>query len=113
MFEDWKRSLKCCSALLCGRFADSQKSRFQDPKRSNMGSAVLHGGRFAYIHEYCFQTEKHSDMDCVELQGRLFVDCQEWHFRSRIDQIIAVSYCKRVDFLMFTSSGFRERNVEI
>ena len=33
-----------CSALQCGRFADSQKSRFQAPKRSNMGSAVLQGG---------------------------------------------------------------------
>ena len=29
-----------CSSLLCGRFADSQESRFQDSKRSNMGSAL-------------------------------------------------------------------------
>ncbi len=62
-----------CSALLFGRFADSQKSRFQASKRSNMGSAVLDGCLSAYIHEFCLQAAKRSDMDCVELQGGLFV----------------------------------------
>ncbi len=102
-----------CYALLCGRFADSQKSRFQDPKRSNMCSAVLDGGRSAYIHEFCFQAEKQSDMDCVDLQVGLFADNQEWDLMLRNVQIITVLSCKSVDLLMFTNSGFRVRNVEI
>ena len=32
-----------CSALLYGRFADSQESRFQASKSSNMVSAVMEG----------------------------------------------------------------------
>ena len=63
----------CCSAVLCGRFADSQESRFQTSKLSNMCSAVLESGRSADIHEFCFEDAKRSDMDCVELQGSLFV----------------------------------------
>ncbi len=47
-----------CSALLCGRFADSQKS--EALKRSNMGSAILEGGRYADIHEFCLQAAKRS-----------------------------------------------------
>ncbi len=47
-----------CSALLCGRFDDSQESRFQASKRSNMFSAVLENGRSADIHEFCFQAAK-------------------------------------------------------
>ncbi len=49
-----------CSALLCGRFADSQKSLFEALKRSNMGSAILEGGRYADIHEFCLQAAKRS-----------------------------------------------------
>ncbi len=36
-FEAWKCSHMSCSALLCGRFADSEKSCWQASKRSNMG----------------------------------------------------------------------------
>ena len=64
-FEVWKRSYNVCSALLCGQFSDSQKSRFQASKRTNMGSAVLEGGRPANIHEFCFQAAKRSDLECV------------------------------------------------
>ncbi len=39
-----------CSAQQCGRFADSQESRFQASKRSNMGCALLKGDRSADIH---------------------------------------------------------------
>ena len=70
-----------CSALLYGRFADYQESRFQASKRSNMCSADLEVGRFADIYEVCFQASKHSEMDCVEVQGGLFVDSQGWHFQ--------------------------------
>ncbi len=35
-FEAWKRSHMGCSNLLCGRYADSQKSRFQTSKLSNI-----------------------------------------------------------------------------
>ena len=49
-FEAWKRSHMGCSALLCGRFADSQELRFQASKRSNIGSAVLESGRCVNIH---------------------------------------------------------------
>ncbi len=65
-----------CSALLCGRFADSQESCFEASIRTNMCSAVLEGGRSANIHEFCFQPAKCSDMDCVEVQGGLFVESQ-------------------------------------
>ena len=54
-FKAWKRSHMCCSALLCGRFDDSQESRFEASKRSNMSSDVLEGGGSADIHEFCFQ----------------------------------------------------------
>ena len=40
-FDAWKSSHTGCSSLLCGRFADSQESRFQASKRSSMISAVL------------------------------------------------------------------------
>ena len=56
------------SSLLCGRFADSQESRFQASKRSNMCSAVLVDDRSADIQEFCFQAAKRSDMNCVEMQ---------------------------------------------
>ena len=44
-------------ALLCVRFADSQKTRLQASKRSNMGSAVLEGGRFADFPNYVFKLQ--------------------------------------------------------
>ena len=56
-----------CFALLCGRFDDSQESRFQASKRSNMCSAGLEVGRSADIHEFSFHTAKRADMDYVEL----------------------------------------------
>ncbi len=64
-FEAWKSSYIACSALLCGQFSDSQKSRFLASKHTNMGSAVLEGGRPANIHEFCFQAAKRSDLKCV------------------------------------------------
>ena len=63
-----------CSALLCGRFANFQESRFQSTKRSNICSAVLEYGRSANIHEFCFQAAKRSDMDCFDVQGGLFAE---------------------------------------
>ena len=51
-FEAWKRSHMGCSTVLCGRFADSQESRFQALKCSNMGSHVLEGVCSANIHEF-------------------------------------------------------------
>ncbi len=77
-FESWKRSHMACSALLFGRFADSQESRFS--KRSNMSTAVLEGCRSADIHELYFQVAKRSHMYCAEMHGGLFVDCQECNF---------------------------------
>ena len=62
------------AVLICGRFADSQKLRFEASKRSNMSSAVLEGGRSADNNEFPFQAAKHSDNDCVEVQGVLFPD---------------------------------------
>ena len=48
---------KSCFALLCGRFDDSQESRFQATKRSNVGSAVLLGGRSADFPNYVFKLQ--------------------------------------------------------
>ena len=70
-----------CSAPVCGRFDDSQESRFQASKRSNMNSAVLQDGHSPDIHEFCFQDAKLSDMDCLDVQMVLFADCQVWHFQ--------------------------------
>ena len=72
-----------CSALLIGRFADSQESRFQASKRTNMGSAVLEGGRPANIHEFCFQVAKRSDMDCVQVQVAYLLKVRNGIFRLR------------------------------
>ncbi len=47
-FKAWKHSYIACSALLCGQFSDSQKSRFQASKRTNMASADLEGGRAVF-----------------------------------------------------------------
>ena len=115
----WKRVLKLDTftdglfRLLCGRFVDSQESRFQALKRSKMGSAVLEVVRSADIHEFCFQADKRSDMDCVELHLGLFDDCQEWHFQVRNVQIRAVPSCMRVDLLMFRKSVYTVQNVDI
>ena len=87
----------CSSALLFGRFDDSQESRFQASKRSNMGSAVLEGGRSADIHEFIFQAAGLSDMDCVELQWFSLLIVRNGIFKSRNVQIIAVPSCKRIE----------------
>ncbi len=67
--------------LLCGRFDNSQETRFQASKRSNMVSADLQGGRSADIHEFCFQSAKRAHLGCVEQQWSLFADCQKLHFQ--------------------------------
>ena len=72
-----------CSALLYGRFADSQESRFQASKRTNMGSAVLEDGRPANIHEFCFPAAKLSDMDCVQVQVAYLLKVRNGIFRLR------------------------------
>ena len=89
----WKRSHMGCSFQLCGRFDDSQESRFHASKRTNMCSALLEVGRPANIHEFCFQAAYRSDMVCVEQQWGLFADCQELHFRSPNGQIIETPSC--------------------
>ncbi len=96
-----------CSAL-CGRFTDSQESRFVALKRSNKGCPVLEGGRSANIHEFCFQAAKRTNMDCIEV---LIV--RNGIFKYRNLQIIALSLCKGVDLLKFTNSDFTVRNDEI
>ncbi len=70
-----------CSALVYGRFADSQESRFQSSKRKNMGSAVLEGGRLANIHELSFQAAKPSDMECVQVQVAYLLSVRNGIFR--------------------------------
>ncbi len=79
-----------CSVMLCGRFEDSEESRFQVSKHSNMGSVVLQGSCSVVIHEFCFQAAKRVAMDCVALQGSLFADSHLWHFQVRNVQIRAV-----------------------
>ena len=101
-----------CSALICGRFDDSQESCFQASKPSNMGSAVLESGRCAGIHEFDFKLQN-VHMDCVDVQGFLFANTQELNVRSRNAQIFAVPTCKRVDLLMYKNSSFSMRNAEI
>ena len=101
-----------CFALVCGRFADSQKSRFQASKRSNMGSAVLEGGPSADIHDFYFQLQNVLKWTVSMCTG-VFSDCLDWQFQISNVQIIAVPSFKRVDLLMFTNSGFRVQNVEI
>ena len=54
-----------CSALLSGRFADFQESRFQASKCTNIVSALLEDGLFDDIHEFSFHAVKRSGMDCV------------------------------------------------
>ena len=72
-----------CSALLYGRFADSQESRFQASKRTIMSSAVLEDGRRANIHEFCFPAAKLSDMDCVQVQVAYLLKVRNGIFRLR------------------------------
>ena len=114
-FEAWKRSNMACSAMLCGRFADSQKSCFQASKRSNMGSAVVVCGRSPDIRYslIVFSICKTFRYGVCRTARGCFFDSQEWQFQISKFQIIAVPSFKRVDFLMFTKSGFRVPNVEI
>ncbi len=63
-FEAWERSHMGYSALLYGRFAESQESRVQASKHSNMGSSPERWF-FANIYKICFQAAKDSDMECV------------------------------------------------
>ena len=102
----------CCPARLCGRFDDSQESRFQASKRSNLGSAVLQV-RLSAFFPILVSSCKASNMDPVVVQGGLFVDYKEWHFQARNVHLRAEPSCKRVDLLMFKNSSFRLRNVEI
>ncbi len=111
-FEAWKRSHIGCSAMLCGRFADSQKSRFQASKRSNMGSAVLDGGRSAYYHEL-FSSCKTFRYGLGRTARVSICDSQEWDLRLRKFQIRAVPSCRRVDLFMLRNSVFTVQNVEI
>ena len=82
-FEAWKRSYNACSAILCGQFSYSQKSRFLSLKRSLTGSAVLEDGRPANIHEFCFPPAKLSDMDCVQVQVAYLLKVRNGIFRLR------------------------------
>ena len=106
-FDAWYRLHMCCSALLCGRFADSQIV-FSGFETFKYGKCCPGSLSFANIHEFCFQTAKRSDMDCLEV---LIV--KEGIFKSRNVQIIALPLCKCVDILKFTSNGFTVRNDEI
>ena len=108
-FEAWIRSHMGCPALLCGRFAESQGSLFQASKRSIICSAVQKGGCSADIHDFFSSYKTFGYGLCRSVRA----DCHECHFRSRIVQIIAGPYCKRVDFVMFTKSGFRVPKLEI
>ena len=101
-----------CSALLCGRFADSQESRFQASKRSNMSSAVLEGVHSADIHEFCIQATKRSDMDCVELQGCLFADRQEWRFQAKNLSEMCSAVPQLRNMLMLGNRVFKLRIVQ-
>ena len=102
-----------CSDLLCGRFADSQESRFQASKHSNMSSALLEVVHSADIHEFCIQAKNVQIWTVSNCKGVYLLIVRNGIFRSRKVQINAVQSCKRVDFLKFTNSGFRVRNVEI
>ncbi len=99
-----------CSALLCGRFPDSQESRFRASKPSNRGSAVLESARSADTREFCFQAAK---VQIWTLSNCKFSICdsQEWDLRLRKFQIRAVPSCKRVDLLMNRNNVFTVRNV--
>ncbi len=98
-----------CSALLCGRFADSQESRFQVSKRSNMGCAVLEVDRSADVHEFCFQAAKRSDKVCVELHGCLFDDFYEWHYQvsKRSDNCSSILQERRLADVQEECSGYQ------
>ncbi len=102
-----------CFALLCGRFAVSQETRFQASKCSNIVSAVLEVGRSSDIHEFCFQAVKVQIWTVSNCKRSNLLIVRNGIFRSLNVQIIAVQSCKRVDLLMFTNSGFRLRHVEI
>ena len=93
-FEAWKRSHIGCSALLCGRFDDSQESRFQASKRSNICSAVLQGGRPADFPKSVLKLQYVHIWTVSNCKGGLFYDSQEWHFQVRNVQIRAAPSSK-------------------
>ena len=56
-FEAWKSSHLACSAHLCGRFVDSQKSHFQTLGRPYLGRGDPEGGRSADFPNYVFKLQ--------------------------------------------------------
>ena len=137
-FEAWKRSYLSCAALQCGRLAYAQESRNQAAKCSKMGSAatavcnflmlrnrysgcestnmgiaIIKGLRFADSKESLFQASKLFNIcSPVQVSGR-FADIQEFFFKLQNIQIINVSNCKKVYFLIVRNGIFRLRNDEI
>ena len=102
-----------CSVRLCGRFADSQQSRFQSSKRSNMGSAVTEGVRIMIFTNSVFKLLNVQIRTVSNCKGVYLLIDRNGIFRPRNVQIIAVPSRKTVDLLMFTNSGLMVRNVEI
>ncbi len=101
-----------CSALICGRFDDSQESLFQASKRSNMGSAVLQGGRSADFPNYVLKLHNIQILTMFKFKGvyllivRMAFSCSKHSDKSS-------TFLKRDDLLMLRYRVFTVRNVEI
>ena len=101
-----------CSALLCGRFADSQESRFQVSKRSNMCSAVVKLVVLLIFTNSVFKLQNIKIWTVSNYKAVYLLIARNGIFIPRNVQIRAVPSCKSFDLLIFTNSGFRVRNGE-
>ena len=101
-----------CFALLCGRFDDSQESRFQVTKRSNMGSAVLLGGRSTVFPNYVFKLINVQIWTVVKWKRvYLLIVRNAFSGSKRSDK--SSNFLQKEDLLMVRCSVFTLRNFEI
>ena len=113
-FEAWKRSSIACSALLCDRFTDSQKSRF-----FRLGNVQICGVLSWKLVVLLIITNSVFMLENVQIWS---VSMCNWVYslivrngiyRLRNVQIKAEKSSMRVDLLMHRNSVFTVRNVEV
>ena len=101
-FEAWKRSHNACSAVLCGQFSDSQKSRFQASKRKICVVLSWKVVVRLIFPNSAFKLQKFQIWNVYNYMWFYLLKVRNGIFRSRKVQIIAVQSCNRVDLQMFT-----------
>ena len=102
-----------CSALLYGRFDDSQEKRFQASKCSSMGTAILQVRCSVDFPNSLFKVQYVQIWTESKCKGVFLLIVRNGIFIKLNFCIRSIPSAKTVDLLIHRSSVFNVRNVEI